>query len=722
VRYDAKAQALAGEAAEAQASGAIGEESVETEAAGGVTVGGADSTAGSDAGAPTMPAGTIASTLQAMFPHATIRTQENSQEAEVPEARPDSGSSAVADCEGCMVVLGDGEVGQMAAELEQMTKSQIDERALRALQNLSSTDACGVLRKVDDLVQAQGGRCRNLSSILQSVCRKLERRAAGRGEAAPAASSSAVTANAAAASDTSHPCGGDAGVPCSANSDGDGSGAERPDSAEEEGKSREAPEAHTRSRRSRARRKRRSRSAGSDADAHAVGQALAPVEPNVEPEPALEAEDAPSSAGEDGQESKEPAAGVATAGDSRLSRSTRGRKGRRGAPLSEQGEEGSSEATAEDVQKSSSSSASCDYWTTRRIERAAEKAFEFKRHGDQWDLKISMGSLDPPLSEAGMERYCRWLRARLASIREEHGAQALRRCCGDVDFSSNGLSNQAVWMLLETLTKNEVHAASLKLYKNKISQGGVLAICEFIRTNKRAQAVYEMHLSHNEIDDDSAHELLRTLRKQRSRYPPRRTAEGRAGSSDGRSSTLVPVWVRLNHNRILDPAGTLRALEAEGITYCTARNSHGCGPGKCSKADCPLAHLYLFADQATRCREKERAPCSVDNNASGRTFGARPSPGAGAAATDNGVPAAGGRGDDGPSKTSKAVDAGSAIATAAAPDAKSGAGVAETATGARRKRGRKSRHRDQAPDSSAAAPPLVPPPPPPGPPPPIQHQ
>lgn len=263
-----------------------------------------------------------------------------------------------------------------------------------------------------------------------------------------------------------------------------------------------------------------------------------------------------------------------------------------------------------------------------------------------------------------------------------------------------------------------MHAASLKLYKNQISQGGVLAICEFIRTNKRAQAVYEMHLSHNEIDDDSAHELLRTLQKHRSRYPPRRTAEGRAGSSDGPSSTLVPVWVRLNHNRILDPTGMLRALEAEGITYCTAKNSHGCGPGKCSKADCPLAHLYLFADQATRCREKDRNPCSG-------ALGVKPSTSASAAAEDTGVTATGGRGDASTSKASTAVGSGSGSATAGAAtlDAESGAGAVEIGSGARRKRGRKSRNRDRATaDGATSAPLLLPPPPPPGPPPPIQHQ
>jgi len=105
------------------------------------------------------------------------------------------------------------------------------------------------------------------------------------------------------------------------------------------------------------------------------------------------------------------------------------------------------------------------------------------------------------------------------------------------------------------------------LFKNRISKAGVLAICEFIRANKRAAAVHEMHLSHNEIDDESAHELLRTLQEQRPRYPPRRPVEG---AEEG-TTALVPVWVRLNHNRIRDPSTVLRAFEVEGITFCAAR-------------------------------------------------------------------------------------------------------------------------------------------------------
>merc|ERR1719387_200167 len=200
-----------------------------------------------------------------------------------------------------------------------------------------------------------------------------------------------------------------------------------------------------------------------------------------------------------------------------------------------------------------------DPWTHALIDKAARKGFLLRRSGDgQWDLKISMGNLEPPLTELGMERYCRWLRIRLKSFRDEHGHEALWRCRGEVDFSHNHLSNQMVWMLLETLAQHEVHTALLKLYANNISQGGVLAICEFIRMNEKPEALQELHLSHNEIDDDSALELLRTLKSQRPKYPPRRPAEGAS------EEKLSPVGVRLNHNRIREPDHVRKIAEQEG--------------------------------------------------------------------------------------------------------------------------------------------------------------
>jgi len=193
-----------------------------------------------------------------------------------------------------------------------------------------------------------------------------------------------------------------------------------------------------------------------------------------------------------------------------------------------------------------------------------------------------------------MERYCIWLRAQLAKIKDERGQKALWQCCGEVDFSNNSMGDQEVWMLLETLAQFQIHAAVLKLYKNRISQAGVLAICEFIRSNSDAGPVHELHLSQNEIDDDAALELLSTLHSLSTRYPPKRP--------DGRP---VPVWVRLNRNAIRDSAKVLRDLHAEGISSCPAPSSQGCGPTRCARPDCPLLHLDLGEERSDPASDAE---------------------------------------------------------------------------------------------------------------------
>merc|ERR1719471_1040692 len=95
---------------------------------------------------------------------------------------------------------------------------------------------------------------------------------------------------------------------------------------------------------------------------------------------------------------------------------------------------------------------------------------------------------------------------------------------------------------------------------------------------------------------------MRTFRDQRSRYPPQRPADGNLGPD-----SIAPVWVRLGQNRIRDPAAALRAMDSEGITFCAARSSNGCGPTRCARpGDCPLVHLYMFADQTPRRRDCEQ--------------------------------------------------------------------------------------------------------------------
>lgn len=626
-----------------------------------------------------LPPAAIACTLQSMFPHATVRTEPWAEASleEVgaapglefmmlkAEARPGSGGGAAIVGVALLAEAGghssdfarrsgsfeNEEVRSAAGQLEKLCDSRVDDRALSALEALDPGDALEVLRKVDDLVRQQGGQCRNLSSILQSVCRKAERKSAGRAPAA-GGGAEAAAASGSAAPDAPQRVAEGAAAPGVHASVVGAAGQDAPGLGEASG------------------RRRRSQS-DAEADSDVVDCAGFAWRGAVA---------AVSATGTSTSRSGDAASDAGSEEGADARRRRRRRRGREDSP----------EGYRDDGE---------EYWTPCRMEPVAQKGFELKRAGDgRWELRLCMAGVEPPLTEAAVEVYCAWLRERLKSFRDEHGVQPLRRCQGEVDFSNNGMTDQAVWTVLETLAQCEVQAASLKFYKNRISEGGVLALCEFIRANRRAGAIYEMHLSHNEIDDDSAYELIRTLKEQMPRYPPRRIVEG--GSEAGRQlPTAVPVWVRLNQNRIQDPIGTLRLLEAEGMTFCAARNAHGCGPGKCSRPDCPLVHLYLFADQAQRRGGRERVrQRDRDRRLSGDGDFEVEEP-------------------QGAERHSAPVGAAVAHSADCAPPAPAAAdsdggepadGAAAAATTSRRKRGRKARQRQAGPEGGEAETPAEP--------------
>lgn len=464
----------------------------------------------------------IASTLRAMFPHATIRTGRadlDSEEVESPEpAREEALIPSVQsllfqqrDLDTPLAELETLSVEQHTRRLERLTNSTVDERAMRSMVSLGQKDAKAALCTVDELVQAQGGHCRNLSSILQSVCRKIEKRGRPpKHEDRPFSVESFIDYS-------TMPSGAVANFRKPARTD------DAAEAFESEatswpalGTSKGRPEVSSLS--------RANSNATQPVDTPAGKRSWADIKDGSDHE----------------DEAEEPLPPVE------------------------------------------------DGWTTRWVDEIARKGFELKRKGDRWEFKLSMAQLDPKPTDAGMEKYCQWLRVRLKAFREEHGVEPLRRCRGEIDFSNNRLTNEMVWMLLETLAQHQVHAAVVKLQGNEISQGGVLAICEFIRTNDPAEAVYELNLSDNEIDDDAALELLRTFADERTRYPPKRIIDG------CKDEVKVPVWLQLSHNRIVDPEGLKRMAEVEAITICDASDRNACGFNKCLRRDCPQVHLYGF--------------------------------------------------------------------------------------------------------------------------------
>jgi len=466
--------------------------------------------------------GSIASTLRSMFPHAKVRTSQNG------EVDPNSEASPVI---------------QQLRRIEKIVGGAIDERALRALQTLGIRDGLEALVKVEELVQAQGGQCRNLSSILQSVCRKIEKRG-GKGSSrmdSDKGMSPAVAAAGKVGGKAGGVNGGNASVKRARHGDEDGDALDGSDS-------------------------------GEFGDEYGVQGKTSPT--GLVRTSSVESDSA-----------------------SKLNTPAGRRSNRSWADIQSGDEEdpnGTLDGSLLTPVAGPNAGATDGHMNPRHVEKIARRGFDLRRRGEEWQLKISMAGVEPRLTEAGMELYCRWLRVRLTSFQEEHGEGSLRRCRGEVDFSHNGMSNEMLWMLLETFAQFEVQTASLKLFANRISRGGVLAICEFIRMNKRADAIQELHLSHNEIDDESALELMRTLHTERPRYPPHRVID-ESGDSVG-----VPVWLRLNHNWVRDPDAVRRSAEHAGISVCPARDRNACGTTRCCRQECPLVHLHSFNTQACR--------------------------------------------------------------------------------------------------------------------------
>lgn len=440
----------------------------------------------------------IASTLRAMFPHATIRTGRDDA---VDEKGADASGYSVEPDVPLAIHCSRAELEALTVDehtrrLERLTNSTVDERAMRALLGLSTKDAKEALTKVDELIELQEGHCRNLSSILQSVCRKIEKRAKNpKGEHDGYGHHSEERQN------WSESWG--EGIP------------DRPD----------RPERHHAG--------SRARKGDEDVDA-------------------FESEGSDRNA-ETSRKTPTGPAGPLARSVSQTSQSQNALD----TPMGKKSwaDMGSDHEDEREKEEFVPVAKPKEEWTPRRVEQVARKGFELKRKGDRWELKISMAKLDPPPTDAGMERYCQWLRVRLKAFREEHGVEPLRRCRGEVDFSGNGMTNQMIWMLLETLAQHQVHTAQLKLNSNSISQGGALAICEFIRTNDQAEAIQELDLSHNEIDDEAANELLKTFAEQRARLPKSDAAK-------------VQVRVHLAQNSIKDADAARKTAEAEGVLLC----------------------------------------------------------------------------------------------------------------------------------------------------------
>merc|ERR1712187_823935 len=84
----------------------------------------------------------------------------------------------------------------------------------------------------------------------------------------------------------------------------------------------------------------------------------------------------------------------------------------------------------------------------------------------------------------------------------------------------------------------------------------------------------------------------------------------------------APSWLRIEKNNVKDPEGVLRTAEREGITICNASDRQACGPSKCCRGECPLAHLYAFLSQGIDCGTQDRSHRTPKDTRSGRASAA----------------------------------------------------------------------------------------------------
>ncbi|CAK9065262.1 unnamed protein product [Durusdinium trenchii] len=105
--------------------------------------------------------------LKETFPHIKIHSLDDPPEHQIAgdeEALVGDDADAKTDEE---------ELEQHLFQLQSMVGSAIDERAKQTLLSLPPEHGKAALGKVEDIIHEQGGVCRNLSSMVQSVCRKV---------------------------------------------------------------------------------------------------------------------------------------------------------------------------------------------------------------------------------------------------------------------------------------------------------------------------------------------------------------------------------------------------------------------------------------------------------------------------------------------------------------------------------------------------------------------
>jgi hypothetical protein len=185
------------------------------------------------------------------------------------------------------------------------------------------------------------------------------------------------------------------------------------------------------------------------------------------------------------------------------------------------------------------------------------------------------------MTDEDMQQWCAWFRDHLNWIAcSKHTNQKWNIWASDVNFSENWLTAVGVSELLETLAYLQVDVVVLKLFKNQISNGKALATY----LGKCNGSLHEIHLSHNDLDAESAVEIIvaaasATNQQGHSLYPWR--AENAMWSARCGQPVGCPLWLRLEHNYV-DYQRLNDTLDAKLSKLGTSRDRVLCEAAKTS--------------------------------------------------------------------------------------------------------------------------------------------
>eukprot|EP00933_Yihiella_yeosuensis_P061077 TRINITY_DN63901_c0_g1_i1.p1 TRINITY_DN63901_c0_g1~~TRINITY_DN63901_c0_g1_i1.p1 ORF type:complete len:829 (+),score=195.34 TRINITY_DN63901_c0_g1_i1:270-2489(+) len=199
------------------------------------------------------------------------------------------------------------------------------------------------------------------------------------------------------------------------------------------------------------------------------------------------------------------------------------------------------------------------------------------RPGQPQRLTVNMAEVD--FADADIAEWCSWMDRRLSAEQPPKPGAKGRFKATTIDFSENKLAANGIKALCNFLEKHGVRCDVLRLTGNMIGNEGIRCVARYMTSSSQAPAV-ELHLSRNRATTEGVKWLLSSLAMHPA-YP----------IWNSESDRYVPLWLRMENNRLKADAGHV-ALETASSSYscavCLGEKSGDirCGPRQCVNVGC----------------------------------------------------------------------------------------------------------------------------------------